>query len=74
MRRPCRGHCCLSFSLRRNLSNNWINPRKSDMFQPIPKSAGALRPAATGGERRFSVIAVDQLLSGGSISKNRTSK
>jgi hypothetical protein len=32
------------------------------------------RLAATGGEWRFTVIAVVQLLSGGSITKNRTSK
>jgi hypothetical protein len=45
------------------------------MFQPLPTSAGAVRPAAaTGGERRFSVIAVVQLLSGGIITKNRMSK
>ena len=40
------------------------------MFQPLPTSAGAVRPAAaTAGEQRFSVIAVVQLLTGAASQK-----
>jgi hypothetical protein len=56
------------------LSNNWINPKKSAMFQQVPTSDGAVRSTATGGEERFSVNAVFQFLTGGCITKNRTSK